>query len=88
MVLTYFFLNVLVSFYSYISIITDGKASFPLVMVGGVLEAKKSWDIGKEVINCISEDYPGALPIHPKVTIFSFAPTTGFVIEQLLMFPL
>ncbi|XP_058071608.1 uncharacterized protein LOC131220783 [Magnolia sinica] len=45
----------------------DGKNSFPLVMVGGVLEANKKWDIGTEVINCISKDYPGACPIRPKV---------------------
>ncbi|KAI6698769.1 hypothetical protein NL676_018888 [Syzygium grande] len=45
----------------------DGKDSFPLVMVGGVLEAKKRWDIGKEVMNCISKEYPGAFPIRPKV---------------------
>lgn len=45
----------------------DGKDSFPLVMVGGVLEAKKRWDIGNEVINCISKEYPGAFPIRPKV---------------------
>lgn len=45
----------------------DGKASFPLVMVGGVLEANKRWDIGKEVVNHISKSYPGVLPIHPKV---------------------
>ncbi|OWM81575.1 N-acetyl-D-glucosamine kinase [Punica granatum] len=45
----------------------DGKDSFPLVMVGGVLEANKRWDIGKEVIHCISKDYPGAFPIRPKV---------------------
>ncbi|XP_030543865.1 N-acetyl-D-glucosamine kinase [Rhodamnia argentea] len=45
----------------------DGKDSFPLVMVGGVLEAKKRWDIGNEVINCISKEYPGAVPIRPKV---------------------
>lgn len=45
----------------------DGKDSFPLVMVGGVLEANKRWDIGKEVINCISKDYPGAHSIRPKV---------------------
>ncbi|KAG6748588.1 hypothetical protein POTOM_048517 [Populus tomentosa] len=44
----------------------DGKASFPLVMVGGVLEANKRWDIGKEVVNHISKSYPGVLPIHPK----------------------
>lgn len=41
-------------------------------MVGGVLEANKRWDIGKEVIKCISKDYPGALAIRPKVTIFHF----------------
>ncbi|EEF40856.1 N-acetylglucosamine kinase, putative [Ricinus communis] len=45
----------------------DGNSSFPLVMVGGVLEANKRWDIGKEVVNCIYRDYPGALPIRPKV---------------------
>ncbi|KAK4748294.1 hypothetical protein SAY87_014880 [Trapa incisa] len=46
----------------------DGKDSFPLVMVGGVLlEVNKTWDIGHEVIKCISKDYPGALPIRPKV---------------------
>lgn len=41
--------------------------NFPLVMVGGVPEANKRWDIGSEVINCISKDFPGALPIRPKV---------------------
>lgn len=45
----------------------DGKHMFPLVMVGGVLGANKRWDIGKEVINCISKDYPGTFPIRPKV---------------------
>ncbi|KAB2610841.1 N-acetyl-D-glucosamine kinase [Pyrus ussuriensis x Pyrus communis] len=45
----------------------EGKDSFPLVMVGGVLEANKRWDIGTEVIKCISKDYPGAVPIRPKV---------------------
>lgn len=50
--------------------IADGKGSFPLVMVGGVLEANKTWDIGKEVVNCIYKDYPGTLPIRPKVSIF------------------
>ncbi|KAK4593967.1 hypothetical protein RGQ29_017867 [Quercus rubra] len=44
-----------------------GRDSFPLVMVGGVLEANKRWDIGKEVINNISKDYPGVQPIRPKV---------------------
>ncbi|KAF9669448.1 hypothetical protein SADUNF_Sadunf14G0108600 [Salix dunnii] len=50
----------------------DGKGSFPLVMVGGVLEANKKWDIGKEVVNHISKSYPGVLPIRPKVIIFCF----------------
>ncbi|KAL5795456.1 hypothetical protein ACOSQ2_000276 [Xanthoceras sorbifolium] len=45
----------------------DGTDSFPLVMVGGVLEANKMWDIGKEVINFISKEYSGAFPIRPKV---------------------
>ncbi|KAL6137140.1 hypothetical protein ACLB2K_062435 [Fragaria x ananassa] len=43
------------------------RDSFPLVMVGGVLEANKRWDIGTEVIRCISKEYPGAVPIRPKV---------------------
>ncbi|KAL4377342.1 hypothetical protein GQ457_02G018690 [Hibiscus cannabinus] len=45
----------------------DGKNYFPLVMVGGVLEANQRWDIGKEVMSFISKDYSGALPIRPKV---------------------
>ncbi|PSS05818.1 N-acetyl-D-glucosamine kinase [Actinidia chinensis var. chinensis] len=45
----------------------DGRDSFPLVMVGGVLEANKRWDIGKEVVNCIVNDFPGAHPIRPRV---------------------
>ncbi|KAK1307535.1 hypothetical protein QJS10_CPA09g00733 [Acorus calamus] len=45
----------------------DGKGSFPLVMVGGVLEANKKWDIGKEVATFVLKDYPGAHPIRPKV---------------------
>ncbi|XP_039053587.1 N-acetyl-D-glucosamine kinase-like [Hibiscus syriacus] len=45
----------------------DGKSYFPLVMVGGVLEANQRWDIGEEVMNLISKDYPGALAIRPKV---------------------
>ena len=50
--------------------ISDGKDSFPLVMVGGVLDANKRWDIGKEVIKCISKDYPGTVAIRPKVSMF------------------
>lgn len=49
------------------NIILDGEEHFPLVMVGGILEANKRWDIGKEVIACISKDFPGVLPIRPKV---------------------
>lgn len=45
----------------------DGNGSFPVVMVGGVLEANKGWDIGKEVIDCIHKRYPGAYPIRPEV---------------------
>lgn len=40
-------------------------------MVGGVLEAHRGkWDIGKEVINCISKYFPGVIPIRPKVSVF------------------
>ncbi|KAL2494305.1 Actin-like ATPase superfamily protein [Forsythia ovata] len=45
----------------------DGTGSFPVVIVGGVLEANKRWDIGKEVISSILKTYPGACPIRPKV---------------------
>ncbi|KAG9439142.1 hypothetical protein H6P81_019307 [Aristolochia fimbriata] len=45
----------------------DRKDYFPLVMVGGVLEANQSWDIGKEVVKCILKDYPGVHPIRPKL---------------------
>uniref|UniRef100_A0A5B7BGR0 N-acetyl-D-glucosamine kinase n=1 Tax=Davidia involucrata TaxID=16924 RepID=A0A5B7BGR0_DAVIN len=45
----------------------DGSGAFPVVMVGGVLEANKRWDIGKNVVDCIQMAYPGACPIRPKV---------------------
>uniref|UniRef100_A0A166EUP3 N-acetyl-D-glucosamine kinase n=1 Tax=Daucus carota subsp. sativus TaxID=79200 RepID=A0A166EUP3_DAUCS len=45
----------------------DGNLHFPIVMVGGVLEANKSWDIAKEVITCILKTYPGATPVRPKL---------------------
>ncbi|MFS8018926.1 hypothetical protein Hanom_Chr15g01397821 [Helianthus anomalus] len=45
----------------------DGKDAFPLVMVGNVLEANRRWDIGKEVIKCISKDFPGTRLVRPKV---------------------
>lgn len=41
------------------------------MMVGGVLEAHRgSWDIGKEVIKCITKCFPGVIPIRPKVSVF------------------
>ncbi|TXG48126.1 hypothetical protein EZV62_027420 [Acer yangbiense] len=45
----------------------DGNSSFPVVMVGGVLEANKSWDIGTEVIKYIQASYPAVHPIKPQV---------------------
>uniref|UniRef100_A0A1J3IYL1 N-acetyl-D-glucosamine kinase n=1 Tax=Noccaea caerulescens TaxID=107243 RepID=A0A1J3IYL1_NOCCA len=45
----------------------DGTASFPVVMVGGVLNANQKWDIGKEVSNRINRYFPGAQTIIPKV---------------------
>lgn len=45
------------------------NGSFPVVMVGGVLEANKRWDIGNEVTNLILKTYPGAFPIRPKVSL-------------------
>ncbi|KAL6567248.1 hypothetical protein OROGR_000916 [Orobanche gracilis] len=45
----------------------DGSDPFHVVIVGGVLEANKRWDIGKEVIDLILKAYPGACPIRPKV---------------------
>ena len=54
------------------NLIADGNGSFPVVMVGGVLEANRSWDIGKEVINCIHKHYPGAYPVRPEVRIPPF----------------
>ncbi|RAL50210.1 hypothetical protein DM860_007884 [Cuscuta australis] len=45
----------------------DDNDSFPLVMVGGVLEANQKWNIGNEVINSILKTYPRASIIRPKV---------------------
>ncbi|KAI3457665.1 hypothetical protein Pfo_014328 [Paulownia fortunei] len=45
----------------------DGNDTFPLVTVGGIPEANKKWNIGSEVMNCISKDFPGALPIRRHV---------------------
>jgi hypothetical protein len=42
---------------------------FPLVLVGGVLEGNKKWDISGEVIKCISKVFPGTDPIWPEVSI-------------------
>lgn len=46
----------------------DGKGSFPVVMVGGVLGANKKWNIGNEVTNSILKTYPAACIIRPKVS--------------------
>lgn len=64
-------------------LIADRKSSFPLVMVGGVIENNKKWDIGKEVINCITEEYPGACPIRPKVNILKLF--LVFMVETMLI---
>lgn len=53
------------------SCLADGKDTCPLVMVGGVLEANRKWDIGKEVINRVSKEFPRIHPIRPKVITFS-----------------
>ncbi|KAL2930509.1 N-acetyl-D-glucosamine kinase [Bienertia sinuspersici] len=45
----------------------DKNGPFPVVLVGGILEANAKWDIAKETMNCIRQDYPGAYPIRPKV---------------------
>uniref|UniRef100_A0A453S0C4 N-acetyl-D-glucosamine kinase n=1 Tax=Aegilops tauschii subsp. strangulata TaxID=200361 RepID=A0A453S0C4_AEGTS len=47
----------------------DGKDQFPLVLVGGVLEGNKKWDISGEVIKCISKVFPGVCPIRPEVSM-------------------
>ncbi|KQJ94952.1 hypothetical protein BRADI_3g14310v3 [Brachypodium distachyon] len=45
----------------------EGADQFPLVLVGGVLEGNKKWNISGEVIKCISEVFPGVHPIRPEV---------------------
>ncbi|KAM6551885.1 hypothetical protein CsatB_001693 [Cannabis sativa] len=45
----------------------DSTGSFPVVMVGGVLETKRAWDIGNEVVIYIKKFFPNAQPIRPKV---------------------
>jgi len=51
--------------------LADEKDKFPLVLVGGVLEGNKKWDICGEVIKCISKVFPGTNPIWPEVSIFA-----------------
>lgn len=63
---------ILVSLTDNLYFMADGEGTFPLVMVGGVLEANRRWDIGKEVINCISKHFPGVLSIRPKVSLMHF----------------
>lgn len=50
-------------------LIADGRDSFPVVMVGGVLEANRNWDIGTEVIDSVLKAYSGACPVRPKVCV-------------------
>lgn len=45
----------------------DKNGPFPVVLVGGILEANTKWDIAKETITFVRQDYPGAYPIRPKV---------------------
>ncbi|KAL9252524.1 N-acetyl-D-glucosamine kinase-like protein [Drosera capensis] len=45
----------------------DGSCSFPIVMVGGVLQANKKWDIENEIMRRIWQAYPNAFSIRPKV---------------------
>ncbi|KAF0911754.1 hypothetical protein E2562_011748 [Oryza meyeriana var. granulata] len=45
----------------------DGKDQFPLVLVGGVLEGNKKWNISGEVVRCISKVFPGVHPVRPEV---------------------
>ncbi|KAK9696966.1 hypothetical protein RND81_08G006900 [Saponaria officinalis] len=45
----------------------DKSDTFPVVLVGGVLEANKKWDISNRLIGCIRREFPGAYPIRPKV---------------------
>jgi hypothetical protein len=65
-------------------LIADGNCAFPVVMVGGVLEANTSWDIGKEVINCIHKHYPSAYPVRPKVRIPPFSPLVKSLLKNKL----
>nr|GEX37544.1 hypothetical protein [Tanacetum cinerariifolium] len=44
-----------------------GSGQFPIVLVGGVLTANKTWDIGQKVIDSLIKTYPGAIPVRPKV---------------------
>ncbi|GJU50408.1 N-acetyl-D-glucosamine kinase-like protein, partial [Tanacetum coccineum] len=44
-----------------------GSGRFPIVLVGGVLTANKTWDIGQKVIDSLIKTYPGAIPVRPKV---------------------
>ena len=55
-------------------------------MVGGVLEANQRWDIGREVMDFISKEYPGALPIRPKVRIESLVQVASTNIIHIFMF--
>jgi hypothetical protein len=73
--MTFTFLNTLF-------FLADGNGFFPVVMVGGVLEANRTWDIGKEAVKCIQEQFPGAHPIRPQVSIDSPFILDAFIPQQ------
>lgn len=52
-------------------------------MVGGVLEANKNWDIGKEVVKCIQEHFPRACPIRPQVSIHLSYPLNAIIAQEI-----
>lgn len=57
----------------------DGMDQFPLVLVGGVLEGNKKWNISGEVVRCISKVFPGVHPIRPEVSVVLLYPVVSFI---------
>jgi hypothetical protein len=47
---------------------SDGKKQFPFVMVGGVLENRGEWDLCKPIAEKVTQMFPGAQAIQPKVS--------------------
>ncbi|KAH9603292.1 hypothetical protein KSS87_021535 [Heliosperma pusillum] len=64
----------------------DKSGPFPVVLVGGVLEANKKWDISNEIIGCIKRDFPGAYPIRPKVRYLAIYPGSMDTFDQIATF--